>query len=102
MPERYLVVTHCLENMVEILDVEDEEYLPHLLKNIIGCYLRISENERIRADLSGYIPWLLVDYKYVNIIRGDPEAFGNLRRLIWLFGSGTGIQENLPVSHPDW
>ncbi|KAL1092225.1 hypothetical protein V6Z11_D07G209300 [Gossypium hirsutum] len=93
MPERYLVVTHCLENMVEILDVEDEEYLPHLLKNIIGCYLRISENERIRADLSGYIPWLLVDYKYVNIIRkekahanflfqGDPEAFGNLRRLI--------------------
>nr|KJB10667.1 hypothetical protein B456_001G215000 [Gossypium raimondii] len=47
MPERYLVVTHCLENMVEILDVEDEEYLPHLLKNIIGCYLRISENERL-------------------------------------------------------
>ncbi|PPS03138.1 hypothetical protein GOBAR_AA17527 [Gossypium barbadense] len=113
MPERYLVVTHCLENMVEILDVEDEEYLPHLLKNIICCYLRISENEKIRADLSGYIPWLLVDYKYVNIIRkekahanflfqGDPEALCNLRRLIWLFGSGTGIQENLPVSHLDW
>ncbi|XP_040972473.1 uncharacterized protein [Gossypium hirsutum] len=58
--------------------------------------------KQIRADLSGYIPWLLVDYKYVNIIRGDPEALCNLRRLIWLFGSGTGIQENLPVSHLDW
>ncbi|TYI20145.1 hypothetical protein ES332_A07G215800v1 [Gossypium tomentosum] len=101
MPERYLVVTHCLENMVEILDVEDEEYLPHLLKNIICCYLRISENEKLAN--SNYHLCFQKEKAHANFLfQGDPEALCNLRRLIWLFGSGTGIQENLPVSHLDW
>ncbi|KAE8701336.1 Detected protein of unknown function [Hibiscus syriacus] len=82
LAERYLWVSQCLAKLVERLGEEDEENLPRLLRNIIGCYLRLSENQRTRPQLSSYIPWKLMDYKYVNILQGDPESLGNLRQLI--------------------
>ncbi|XP_039029261.1 cell differentiation protein rcd1-like [Hibiscus syriacus] len=82
LAERYLAVSQCLAKVIESLGEEDEENLPRLLRNIIGCYLRLSENQRTRPQLSSYIPWKLMDYKYVNILQGDPESLGNLRQLI--------------------
>ncbi|XP_039000838.1 CCR4-NOT transcription complex subunit 9-like [Hibiscus syriacus] len=82
LAERYLSVSQCLAKLVERLGEEDEENLLRLLRNVIGCYLRLSENQRTRPQLSSYIPWKLMDYKYVNILQGDPESLGNLRQLI--------------------
>ncbi|XP_039021240.1 uncharacterized protein LOC120153327 [Hibiscus syriacus] len=82
LAERYLAVSQCLAKVIESLGEEDDENLPRLLRNIIGCYLRLSENQRTRQQLSSYVPWKLMEYKYVNILQGDPESLGNLRRLI--------------------
>ncbi|PPD99763.1 hypothetical protein GOBAR_DD03235 [Gossypium barbadense] len=82
LAERYLSVSQCLGKLVENLSEDDAENLPHLLKNIIGCYLRLSENERTRPQLSSYIPWKLLDGKYANIVRSDPMALADLRQLI--------------------
>ncbi|KAE8685891.1 Detected protein of unknown function [Hibiscus syriacus] len=86
--ERYLGVSQCLANVIESLGEEDEN-LPRLLRNVIGCYLRLSENQRTRPQLSRYVPWKLLEYKYVNILQGDPETLGNLRQLI----------HNLKITH---
>ncbi|KAK8491248.1 hypothetical protein V6N13_127971 [Hibiscus sabdariffa] len=83
LAERYLSVSQCLAKLVQGLDEEDEENLPRLLRNIISCYLRLSENQRTRPQLASYVPWKLMDYKYVNILQADPEALGNLRQLIF-------------------
>ncbi|XP_012489420.1 cell differentiation protein rcd1 isoform X2 [Gossypium raimondii] len=82
LAERYLSVSQCLGKLVENLSEDDAENLPHLLKNIIGCYLRLSENERTRPQLSSYIPWKLLDGKYANIVRSDPMALADLRQLV--------------------
>ncbi|XVE72413.1 hypothetical protein DITRI_Ditri11bG0037700 [Diplodiscus trichospermus] len=82
LAERYLVVSHALAKMVERLAEEDERTVPRLLRNIIGCYLRLSENERTRKQLSTYIPSKLVDNSYINILQGDAEALANLQQLI--------------------
>ncbi|XP_022769569.1 CCR4-NOT transcription complex subunit 9-like [Durio zibethinus] len=82
LADRYLSVSHALAKMVEGLAEEDENS-PRLLRNIIGCYLRLSENQRTRQRLSTYIPSKLVDNTYIDILRGDPEAIGNLQQLIY-------------------
>ncbi|PPR87329.1 hypothetical protein GOBAR_AA33362 [Gossypium barbadense] len=82
LAERYLSVSQCLGKLVENLSEDDAENLPQLLKNIIGCYLRLSENERTRPQLSSYVPWKLLDHKYANIVRSDPEALADLRQLV--------------------
>ncbi|KAL1092226.1 hypothetical protein V6Z11_D07G209400, partial [Gossypium hirsutum] len=82
LAERYLSVSQCLGKLVENLSEDDAENLPCLLRNIIGCYLRLSENERTRPQLSSYVPWKLLDGKYANIVRSDPKALANLRQLV--------------------
>ncbi|GMI98524.1 hypothetical protein like AT3G20800 [Hibiscus trionum] len=82
LAERYLSVSQCLAKLIDQLDEEDEENLPRLLRNVIGCYLRLSENQRTRPQLASYIPWKLMDYKNINILQGDPESLGNLRQLL--------------------
>ncbi|XP_017646487.1 uncharacterized protein LOC108486770 [Gossypium arboreum] len=82
LAERYLSVSQCLGKLVENLGDDDVENLPHLLKNIIGCYLRLSENERTRPQLLSYVPWKLLYHKYANIVRSDPEALADLRKLV--------------------
>ncbi|PPD99764.1 hypothetical protein GOBAR_DD03236 [Gossypium barbadense] len=81
LAERYLSVSQCLGKLVENLGEDDAEHLPHLLKNIIGCYLRLSENET-RPQLLSYVPWKLLDHKYANIVRSDPEVLADLRQLV--------------------
>ncbi|XVF20996.1 hypothetical protein REPUB_Repub12eG0052700 [Reevesia pubescens] len=83
LADRYLSVSHALAIMVERLAEEDKQNSPRLLRNIIGCYLRLSENERTRQRLSSYIPSKLVDNTYINILRGDTEALSNLQQLIY-------------------
>ncbi|XWS75763.1 hypothetical protein CRYUN_Cryun01aG0120100 [Craigia yunnanensis] len=82
LADRYLSVSHALAKMVERLAEEEKENLPRLLRNIIGCYLRLSENQRTCQRLSTYIPSKLVDNTYTEILRGDPEALSNLQQLI--------------------
>lgn len=96
LAERYLSVSQCLGQLVENLTEDDAENLPRLLKNIIGCYLRLSENERLatntcfnltisffngcnsvfrmRPQLSTYVPWKLLDRKYASIVRVSFKA----------------------------
>ncbi|TYJ27750.1 hypothetical protein E1A91_A07G210200v1 [Gossypium mustelinum] len=82
LAERYLSVSQCLGKLVENLTEDDAENLPQLLKNIIGCYLRLSENKRTRPQLSSYFPWKFLDHKYANIIRSDPKVLADLRQLV--------------------
>ncbi|MFQ6665377.1 hypothetical protein Gotur_032137 [Gossypium turneri] len=82
LAERYLSATQCLGKLVENLSEDDAENLPHFLKSIVGCYLRLSENERTRPQLSSYVPWKLLDRKYASIVRSDPKAFADLRQLV--------------------
>ncbi|KAK5819888.1 uncharacterized protein LOC108474046 [Gossypium arboreum] len=83
LAERYLSVSQCLGKLVENLSEDDAENMTCLIRNIIGCYLRLSENERTRPQLSSYVPWKLLDRKYANIVRSDPKALANLRQLVF-------------------
>ncbi|OMO84820.1 Rcd1 [Corchorus olitorius] len=85
LADRFLSVSRALGIMVENLDQEEEKHSPRLLRNIIGCYLRLleSENDRARHILTSCIPSKLVDSTYIRILKEScPEALGWLQELI--------------------
>jgi CCR4-NOT transcription complex subunit 9 len=62
--QRFYAVGRALENMLENL-AEDLSHSHHLLKHIIGCYLRLSQSPRsieCRAwsNIWFYIKWIQI------------------------------------------
>ncbi|GLT46664.1 hypothetical protein SLA2020_204070 [Shorea laevis] len=77
--ERFYAVGHVLANMVEYLAKEPS---PRLLKNIISCYLRLSQSPRACHALSRFFPMRLSDDTFVGF-KDDPAAKSSFQQLMY-------------------
>ncbi|KAF8515910.1 cell differentiation family, Rcd1-like-domain-containing protein [Gautieria morchelliformis] len=66
--ERFYAVGTVLSNMVNQL-VETQAV--RLLKHVVRCYLRLSDNMRAREALRACLPEPLRDSTFANLLRGD-------------------------------
>lgn len=66
--ERFFAVSAVLANMVQMLA---EQPSVRLLKHIIRCYLRLSENMRACEALKNCLPDLLQNNTFNNCLRDD-------------------------------
>ncbi|XP_044466564.1 cell differentiation protein rcd1-like [Mangifera indica] len=77
--ERFFAVARLLRQMIEKFA---EEPSKRLLKLIIGCYLRLSENPRACDGLRCCFPLSLTDSTFFGLLQGDPNTMECLRKLI--------------------
>ncbi|XP_073313282.1 uncharacterized protein [Primulina huaijiensis] len=78
--ERFYAVGRVLGNMVT---VQAEQPSARLLKHIIRCYLRLSENLRACEALRSCLPDLLRDASFNSCLREDPTTRKWLQQLIY-------------------
>ncbi|KAG6478339.1 hypothetical protein ZIOFF_061779 [Zingiber officinale] len=69
--ERFFAVGSVLGNMVASLA---DQPSTRLLKHIIRCYLRLSDNQRACGALCGCLPEMLKDGTFNNCLRDDPAT----------------------------
>jgi CCR4-NOT transcription complex subunit 9 len=67
-PERFYAVSNVLSGMVSRLL---ENPSPRLLKHIVRCYLRLSEDTRAREALAQNFPQSLRDDSFASVIRAE-------------------------------
>ncbi|XP_042472747.1 CCR4-NOT transcription complex subunit 9-like [Zingiber officinale] len=84
--ERFFAVGSVLGNMVVSLA---EQPSPRLLKHIIRCYLRLSDNQRACGALRGCLPEMLKDGTFNNCLRDDPATRRWLTQLLHNVSNGT-------------
>ncbi|XP_006652810.1 CCR4-NOT transcription complex subunit 9-like [Oryza brachyantha] len=77
--ERFFAVGSVLANMVVSLA---EQPSTRLLKHIIRCYLRLSDNPRACAALQSCLPDMLKDGTFNNCLRDDPTTRRWLQQLL--------------------
>ncbi|KAI5658448.1 hypothetical protein M9H77_27241 [Catharanthus roseus] len=77
--ERFFAVGRVLGNMVESLA---EQPSSRLLKHIIRCYLRLSDNSRACDALRSCLPDMLRDSTFSSCLREDPTARRWLQQLL--------------------
>nr|XP_004248335.1 CCR4-NOT transcription complex subunit 9 [Solanum lycopersicum] len=77
--ERFYAVSRVLENMVGTLA---EQPSSRLLKHIIRCYLRLSDNPRACDALRGCLPDILGDTAFQSCLRDDPMTRRWLQQLL--------------------
>ncbi|KAI5674776.1 hypothetical protein M9H77_15140 [Catharanthus roseus] len=77
--ERFFAVGRVLGNMVESLA---EQPSSRLLKHIIRCYLRLSDNSRACDALRSCLPDILRDATFSSCLREDPTARRWLQQLL--------------------
>ncbi|KAJ3670010.1 hypothetical protein LUZ60_010334 [Juncus effusus] len=77
--ERFFAVGSVLANMVVSLA---EQPSTRLLKHIIRCYLRLSDNARACAALQTCLPEMLKDGTFNNCLRDDPATRRWLQQLL--------------------
>lgn len=78
-PERFFAVGQVLGNMVAALA---EQPSSRLLKHIIHCYLRLSDNLRARDALRNCLPEALRDATFLPCLRDDPTTRRWLQQLL--------------------
>ncbi|KAH7842446.1 hypothetical protein Vadar_005376 [Vaccinium darrowii] len=78
-PERFFAVGRVLGNMVAALS---EQPSARLLKHIIRCYLRLSDNFRANEALRNFLPDMLRDATFSACIREDPTTRRWLQQLL--------------------
>lgn len=71
--ERFFAVSAVLNNMVLALP---EQPSVRLLKHIIRCYLRLSDNSRAREALRQCLPKLLTDQTFTICLAEDGQTRG--------------------------
>ncbi len=71
--ERFFAVSAVLNNMVLALP---EQPSVRLLKHIIRCYLRLSDNSRAREALRQCLPKLLTDHTFTSCLAEDAQTRG--------------------------
>lgn len=89
--ERFYAVSTVLQNMVQSLV---EQPSVRLLKHIIRCYLRLSENLRAREALKQCLPEALKDDTFSVALQSDVNVKKWLSQLLYNIanaGSDTGI-----------
>jgi CCR4-NOT transcription complex subunit 9 len=70
-PERFYAVSTVLSNMVAALvDLPSAR----LLKHVIRCYLRLSDNDRAREALRQCLPEALNDVTFAALLEQDPST----------------------------
>ncbi|KAG5578882.1 hypothetical protein H5410_049509 [Solanum commersonii] len=77
--ERFFAVARVLGNMVSTLA---EQPSSRLLKHIIRCYLRLSDNPRACDALRGCLPDILGDTTFQSCLRDDPMTRRWLQQLL--------------------
>ncbi|XP_049344616.1 uncharacterized protein LOC125808980 [Solanum verrucosum] len=77
--ERFFAVAQVLGNMVGTLA---EQPSSRLLKHIIRCYLRLSDNSRACDALRGCLPDILGDTTFQSCLRDDPMTRRWLQQLL--------------------
>lgn len=70
-PERFYAVSTVLSNMVTALV---EAPSARLLKHVIRCYLRLSDNPRARDALRQCLPEALNDVTFGSLLEADPST----------------------------
>ncbi|KAK3141530.1 hypothetical protein QOZ80_4BG0335100 [Eleusine coracana subsp. coracana] len=86
--ERFFAVGSVLANMVVSLA---DQPSTRLLKHIIRCYLRLSDNPRACAALQTCLPDMLKDGTFNNCLRDDPATRRWLQQLLHnVTGGGMG------------
>merc|ERR1719445_445209 len=82
--ERFYAVSTVLSNMVHILVHQPSV---RLLKHIIRCYLRLSDNLRAREALRQCLPSFLRDETFHGVLRDDVTVKKWLAQLLSVLGS---------------
>lgn len=90
--ERFFAVGQVLATMVSSLA---EQPSVRLLKHIIRCYLRLSENQRACDALKNCLPDILRDATFSNCLREDPATRRWLTQLIINVSNG-GTPQRVP------
>lgn len=87
--ERFFAVSNVLSNMIQGLTKEPST---RLLKHIIRCYLRLSENARARDALRHCLPEQLWDPAFTSCLREDASTKRWLSQLMFAVGVDPGAQ----------
>ena len=85
-PERFYAVSTVLSNMVAALVNAPSA---RLLKHVIRCYLRLSDNPRARDALRHCLPEALDDVTFGNLLETDPSTKKWLMHLLYQLESNT-------------
>mmetsp|Transcript_1686 Transcript_1686/g.2310 ORF Transcript_1686/g.2310 Transcript_1686/m.2310 type:complete len:399 (-) Transcript_1686:226-1422(-) len=101
--ERFYAVSTVLNNMVALLALNPSV---RLLKHIVRCYLRLSDNQRAREALRQCLPQSLRDETFGNALRDDVTVKKWLGQLLSVVGSaapagagnGAGVAGPVPAS----
>lgn len=81
--ERFHHVASILGNMVTTLAREpNDAKSPRLLKHVVRCYLRLSDNPRAREALKSCLPIELRDQTFANGLREDKSTKNWLTQLL--------------------
>ncbi|CAH9107705.1 unnamed protein product [Cuscuta epithymum] len=92
--ERFFAVGRVLENMLIALA---DQPSPRLLKHIIRCYLRLSDNPRACDALRNGLPRILRDASTINSLRDDPLSRRWLQQLLQNVQGPQGPRASLQV-----
>lgn len=77
--ERFFATGHALA--ITVVSLIDQPSV-RLLKHIILCYRRLSDNPRARVALKTCLPIMLRDGTFDNCLRGEPSTQQCLRQLL--------------------
>ena len=77
--ERFFAVSAVLASMVGALP---DAPSARLLKHVIRCYLRLSDNARAREALRSCLPPLLLDPAFTSCLKDDVQTRGWLAQLL--------------------
>ncbi|KAF9924482.1 Cell differentiation protein rcd1 [Linnemannia zychae] len=89
--ERFYAVGTVLSNMVFQLV---ETLAGRLLKHVIKCYLRLSDNARAREALRQCLPEPLRDATFAHVLKDDPNTKRCLSQLLFALSDTTGTNAN--------
>lgn len=81
--ERFYAVSAVLNNMIELLTMNPSV---RLLKHIVRCYLRLSDNVQARDALNQCLPMSLRDETFASALRDDPTVKKWLSQLLSVVG----------------
>lgn len=84
--ERFYAVATVLSNMMELLTLNPSV---RLLKHIVRCYLRLSDNLQAREALSKCLPSTLRDDTFAAVLRDDVTVKKWLNQLLSVVGPGS-------------
>ena len=89
-------MSNVLSNMIQGLTKEPST---RLLKHIIRCYLRLSENARARDALRHCLPEQLWDANFTSCLREDQSTKRWLNQLMFAVGVDPGAQGQQMQQH---